>query len=452
VKCQRRQEFVIGGYTDPQGARGYFGALHIGLYEGPRLVYVSKVGTGFDQARLQSLWERLQPLRRAASPFDVGGPRGPGHHWVEPRLVCEVRFTEWTQDGGVRHPAFLGLREDKRPEDCRRLEPVRLQAPAAVATPPAARAAGERRPVRISNPDKVFWPVEGYTKGDLIAYYDAVAPLLLPYLTDRPVVLTRYPDGIEGKSFFQKDAPDFVPAWVRTERIYSRDAGREINYFVVGDADMLRYIINLGTIPLHIWASRLPSPDRPDWLVLDLDPKGAPFRDVVTVARALHSLLDEIRLPSYVKTSGATGLHILVPLGAAYTYEEARTFARLLAMLALEGAPDVATLSRPIQSREGRVYVDYVQNGHGRTIVSPFSVRPVPGASVSCPLAWDEVVPSLDPAAFTIKTVGARFKEMRDPMRGILNQSIDMMAAVGRIDARLARGKRTDARAGRKRG
>jgi len=445
LKCQRRQEFVIGGYTDPQGSRGHFGALHIGLYDGPRLVYVSKVGTGFDQASLKRIWERLQPLERETSPFDRGRPDGRGHHWVEPKLVCEVRYTEWTDDGGIRHPTFLGLRDDKRPEDCHREAAVPIAvspSPAAsVAAPAVAATAAERPQVRVTNPDKVFWPAEGYTKGDLIAYYDAVAPLLLPYLSDRPLVLTRYPDGIDGKSFFQKDAPDFVPAWVRTERIYSKDAEREINYFVVDDAETLRYVINLGTIPLHIWASRLTPQDRPDWLVLDLDPKGAPFTDVVTVARELHRLLGEIRLPSYVKTSGATGLHILIPLGAAYTYEDARTFARLLAMLALEGAPDVATLSRPIQSREGKVYVDYVQNGHGRTIVSPFSARPVPGASVSCPLRWDEVTADLNPAAFTIKTLPARFKKMRDPLLPVLKQNIDMMAAIVRIEERLAQGR-----------
>ena len=239
----------------------------------------------------------------------MGSPTGRGHHWVEPRLVSEVRFTEWTKDGGIRHPAFLGLRDDKRPEDCR-CETV----------PPLPPAEGEgrgeggatfasaRRPeVKITNPKKIFWPAEGYTKGDLIAYYEAAAPLLLPYLKDRPLVLTRYPDGIAGKSFFQKDAPEFVPAWVRTERIYSKDAEREIDYFVVNDVETLRYVVNLGTIPLHLWSSRLGSLDRPDWLVLDLDPKGAPFSDVVTVAQALHGILDELALPNYIKTSGEIG-------------------------------------------------------------------------------------------------------------------------------------------------
>ncbi|MGH7431075.1 MAG: DNA ligase D, partial [Candidatus Methylomirabilales bacterium] len=432
VKCLRRQEFVIGGYTDPQGGRSYFGALHVGIYDGPRLVYVSKVGTGFDEASLKKLWESLQPLGRPASPFAVGAPTGRGHHWVEPTLVCEVRFTEWTKDGGIRHPAFLGLRADKRPEECRREAPVEIVTPLPSPAEPVTHAE-----VKISNPKKVFWPDEGYTKGDLIGYYEAVAPLLVPYLRQRPVVLTRYPDGITGKSFFQKDAPEFVPAWVRTERIYSKDAEREIDYFIVNDAETLRYIINLGTIPLHLWSSRLGSLDRPDWLILDLDPKGAPFTDVVRVARQLHRILDELEVANYVKTSGATGLHVLIPLGAHYTHEEARTFGRLLALLGVEAAPEITTIARPIQARAGKVYVDFAQNGHGRTIVAPFSVRPLPGGPVSCPLRWDQVTARLDPTRFTIKTLPQHFEKMPDPLAPILTGTIDMAAALARIESRL---------------
>lgn len=434
IKCLRRQEFVIGGYTDPQGARAYFGALHIGIYDGPRLVYVSKVGTGLDEASLTSLWEALQPLGRPTSPFAIGTPTGRGHHWVEPRLVCEVRFTEWTKDGGIRHPVFLGLRTDKRPEECRREAPVELAAPASSPIESAPRAE-----VTITNPKKVFWPKDGYTKADLIAYYVAVAPFLLPYLMERPVVLTRYPDGIAGKSFFQKDAPEFTPAWVRTERIYSKDAEREIDYFIVDDVETLRYVINLGTIPLHLWSARLGSLDRPDWLILDLDPKGAPFTDVVKVARHLHRILDEIGLPNYVKTSGATGIHILIPLGARYTHEEARTFARLLALLGVEAMPDLATLARPIRAREGKVYIDFGQNGHGRTIVAPFSVRPLPGAPASCPLLWEMVTARLDPRRFTIETVPAQMEKTGDPLAPILAGSVDMATAIARIETRLPR-------------
>lgn len=435
IKCQRRQEFVIGGYTAPQGSRGYFGALHVGLYDGERLAYVSKVGTGFDRAGLKKLWDSLQPLRRATSPFEMGGPSGRGHQWVEPKLVCEIRFTEWTKDGGLRHPAFLGLRPDKPPKECRREEPDVV--PPVVETAPAK--AGRDGKVTLTNLQKIFWPAEGYTKGDLIAYYEAVAPLLLPYLKDRPLVLTRYPDGIAGKSFFQKDAPDFVPAWVRTERIYSRDSEREIDYFIVNDVDQLRYVVNLGTIPLHLWSSRLGSLDRPDWLILDLDPKGAPFTDVVKVARALHQILRELTIANYVKTSGGTGLHILVPLGARYTHDESRTFGRLLALLGVEAAPEIATIARPLRARGGKVYIDFAQNGHGRTIVAPYSVRPLPGAPASCPLRWDEVTQRLHPARLTITTIPKHFKKIPDPLAPILTDSLDMAAAIKRIERRLGR-------------
>jgi bifunctional non-homologous end joining protein LigD len=441
IKCQRRQEFVIGGYTDPQGSRPYFGALHIGLYEGGRLIYVSKVGTGFDEATLKRIWDALQPLARSTSPFDARSPAGRGHHWVELRLVCEVRFTEWTEDGGLRHPTFMGLRADKRPDECRREAPITLSLEEERRPLPPAPSGGDKA-VRFTNLKKVFWPAEGYTKGDLIRYYDTVAPLLLPYLEDRPLVLTRYPDGITGKSFFQKDAPDFVPSWVRTERIYSKDAEREIDYFIVNDAPTLSYVINLGTIPLHLWSARLGSLDRPGWLILDLDPKGAPFTDVVAVAQALHRILEELGLPSYVKTSGATGLHILLPLGARYSHEESRTFARLLALLVVEAVPDISTIARPIQSRAGKVYVDFGQNGHGRTIVAPYSVRPLPGAPASCPLEWSEVTSDLDPATFTLATLPARFRTRIDPLVPVLEGGIDMASTIARLEHRHDRFRR----------
>jgi bifunctional non-homologous end joining protein LigD len=450
IKCQRRQEFVIGGYTKPRGSRARFGALHLGVYDKGRLVYVGKVGTGFDARTLESVYAALRLLERPTSPFDVGTPAGRDHHWVEPKLVAEVRFTEWTRDGGIRHPAFLGLRTDKAPETITREQAGPAAAPAAPKTAPpsaltaakpgttaATRATVNPLPtVRLTNLGKVFWPDEGYTKGDLIAYYDAVAALILPYLRDRPLVLTRYPDGITGKSFFQKDAPPFAPDWLRTVSIHSDDTGRDIAFLLVDDADGLRYVANSGAIPIHVWASRTPSLDHPDWLVLDLDPKGAPFTDVVKIARVLRGLLGELALLSYVKTSGATGLHILLPLGARYTYEQARGFARLLAMLAVQKAPDIATVARPLRSREGKVYVDWGQNGKGQTIAAPFSARPRPGATVSCPLTWDEVTPRLDPARFTIKTVPERFASMKDPLAPVLGRGIDMAAAIAAIERR----------------
>jgi bifunctional non-homologous end joining protein LigD len=288
--------------------------------------------------------------------------------------------------------------------------------------------------VTITNAGKVFWPDEGYTKADLIAYYERVAPWLLPYLRARPLVLARYPDGITGKSFFQKDAPEWAPEWIRRERIPARGVERDIDYFVVDDVESLRYVANTGTIPLHLWASRVGSIERPDWLVLDLDPKAAPFTDVVKVALALRRILERLELPSYPKTSGATGLHIVLPLGARYTYEETRTFARLLATLAVEAVPAIATIARIIDARGGKVYVDFGQNGPGQTIVAPLSVRPLPGAPVSTPLRWTEVTARLDPRRFTIRTVPARLDEAGDPMAPVLGEGIDVAAALGRLD------------------
>ncbi|MGH7681466.1 MAG: DNA ligase D, partial [Candidatus Eiseniibacteriota bacterium] len=444
IKCQRRQEFVIGGYTDPKGGGRHFGALHVGVYDKGALVHVTRVGSGFDGALQDQIWKQLQEIARDESPFGASGPHGRDDHWVEPKLVCEVRFTEWTPDGGLRHPTFIGMRTDKKPADVRREEEVAPE-PEVVeeASPPvkAAPRAAEPREVRLSNLRKVFWPDEGYTKGDLIAYYDAVAPLFLPYLRDRPVVLTRYPDGIKGKSFFQKDAPVFTPDWLRTESVYSKDSDRDIRFFVLDDAESLRYVANLGTIPIHMWSARSGSLERPDWMVLDLDPKGAPFSDVIEVAVALRKLLEDLELPSHVKTSGATGLHILIPLGRKYTHDECKTFARLLAMLAQQAKPEISTLARPLQARAGKVYIDWGQNGHGVTIVAPYSLRPVPGASASCPLKWNEVKKGLDPKAFNLKTLPKRFEKMEDPLAGVLGKGLDMGEAIQAIEQKMQGGK-----------
>jgi bifunctional non-homologous end joining protein LigD len=293
--------------------------------------------------------------------------------------------------------------------------------------PPAA----EQR-VQFTNRDKVYWPREGYTKGDLIEYYRSVAPFLLPYLADRPVVLTRFPDGIEGKSFYQKDAPPFTPEWVRTATLPSEE--RDIDYIVVDDLDTLLYLANLGSIPLHIWGSRVSSIHRPDWCVLDLDPKEAPFTDVVKVARVAHVLCERIALPHYVKTSGSSGLHVMIPLGRQLSWDECRSFGELLSRVLVDELPDVATVTRQVSRRGGKVYVDYLQNIEGQLIVAPFSVRPLPGAPISTPLEWREVTPKLDIRAFTIRTVPKRLGKMkRDPMAAVLTVSPDLGAALAAL-------------------
>jgi bifunctional non-homologous end joining protein LigD len=221
--------------------------------------------------------------------------------------------------------------------------------------------------------------------------------------------------------------------------VHSGDGERDIRYFVIDDVESLRYVANLGTIPLHVWSARIASLEKPDWLVLDLDPKGAPFTHVVRVARALKTILDELKLPSYIKTSGATGLHVLIPMGGRYTHEETRTFARLLAMLTVEAVPEISTVTRSIKGRGGKVYVDFGQNGRGNTIVAPYSVRPLPGAPASCPLRWDEVNARLDPSRFTIRTLPKRFEDMADPMIGVFKAGVDVASAIAKIERRVKR-------------
>ena len=327
---------------------------------------------------------------------------------MKPRRVVEVRYKEITEDGLLRAPVFLRFRDDKPPGDCAR-----------PGSPPAAPEERESREVVPSNLEKVFWPEEGFTKGDLLAYYRAIAPWLLPYLRDRPVVLTRFPDGIAGKSFFQKDAPDYVPAWIRTARM-KNDEGRDIDHFVCDDAETLLYVVNLGTIPLHVYAGRADAPHQADWTVIDLDPKSAPFEWVIRLAQALHELCEEIGLPSFCKTSGQAGLHVLLPLAPRCTHEQARDLALVLANVVEREHKDIATLVRaPIEARRGRVYLDCYQNGYGKTIAAPFSARPVPGATVSMPLRWSEVKSGLDPRAFTIETAPRRMRKLkRDPLAG----------------------------------
>jgi bifunctional non-homologous end joining protein LigD len=295
--------------------------------------------------------------------------------------------------------------------------------------------APEDRAVEVTNAEKVWFPAEGITKGDVVRYYREIAPFMLPFLEDRPLVLTRYPDGIDGKSFFQKDAPEWRPAWMRTVRI--RNDERDLDHFLVDDAEGLAWLANLGTIPIHVWASRAGSLERPDWCVVDLDPKEAPFAHVVRIARALRDLCRELGLPSFPKTTGQKGLHVLVPLGGQLTHAQARTLGELLARILVEELPEIATTARAIQARGGRVYLDFMQNGHGKTIAAPYAVRPRPGAPVSTPLRWSEVNARLDPARFTIRTVPARARRLgADPLLPVLSQAPDLLAALERLRTR----------------
>jgi bifunctional non-homologous end joining protein LigD len=456
LRAERVDDFVVVGFSAPQGTRSGFGALHLGAYEKGGLVYCGRAGSGFDEEQLGALRRLLEEHRRPDPPCTGPLPADHGHTWVEPRLVAEVRYLAWTEEGLLRQPVFLRLRDDKQPLDClmprRRsgADPesdrppsavegeARTRAPGAPATRPQSEPPVEKK-VPFTNLTKVFWPEEGYTKGDLIEYYRAVSPWLLAYLRDRPLVLTRYPDGIMGKSFFQKDAPSFAPGWVRLERIWSEQAEREVDYFIADDVETLLYVANLGTIPLHVWGSRITDLSHPDWCILDLDPKTAPFAHVVEVARAIHELAEEIALPAYAKTSGSTGVHVLIPLGGLCTFEQCRQLGELLARVVAGRRPEIATTIRLPGDRGGRVYVDFLQNGHGKLLAAPFTARPVPGALVSAPLLWDEVDETLDLGRFTIRTLPERMATFgHDPMAPVLTQKPDLVTAIGRLAARLS--------------
>ncbi len=449
IHAALQAKFVIVGFTKPKGSRTGFGALHLGVYspsdgsdDHPALHYAGRVGTGFDDKGLAQLRADLDEIRLEQPAFETTAPGGAEHVWVEPELVARIRYKEFTDEALLRHPVFLGL-ADVPPTDCLRPPDPReaLDQPVRVETgaPPVDE-------LPVSNLDKIFWPEEEYTKGDLIEYYRIISPWLLPFLAERPLVLTRYPDGIHGKSFFQKNAPGFQPDWIRTEPIWSEGSQRDIEYFVADDPAVLVFLANLGTIPLHVWASRIGSLDRPDWCLLDLDPKHkvdgeevfASFEEVIVVARAIHALCKEIGLPSYPKTSGSSGIHVMIPLGGQLDYEQSRTLAQLLAKTVVAAVPDAATIVRDPSRREGRIYIDCVQNGHGRLVVSPYSVRPRSGATVSAPLKWTEVKRGLSMEKFTIKSMPRRVRSLKeDPLLPVLTEEPDLITALGKLQQRL---------------
>lgn len=420
IRAMRSDDFVIVGYTDPGGSRSGFGALHLAQFVDGELMYVGRVGTGFDETSLLEIATELGSMLVENVPCAGDVPKGDNNRWVAPELVCEVRFKELTEGHLLRHPVFLRMRDDKVSAECLRIDDAVLEEPRAI----ELGKSSEIREVPFTNLDKIFWPSEGFTKGDLIEFYGSVAEWLIPYLRDRPVVLTRYPDGIEGKSFYQKDAPGFVPDWIRRERLWSEGSQRELEYFVCEDPESLLYLTNMGTIPLHIWSSRIGSLENPDWCVLDLDPKDAPFTDVVKVARAVRKLCDGIHLPSFIKTSGSSGLHVLLPLAQQYTYEQSRLLGQLIGQVIVAELPEIATLKRQVSRREGKVYVDYLQNGRGRLIAAPFCVRPLPGAPVSAPLRWTEVTSKLDMMRYTMKTLPKRMLKLGgDPCIDVLDHA-----------------------------
>jgi len=481
VKCLQRQEMVIGGFTDPEGARAGLGALLLGVYDGGRLLYAGKVGTGFTAKVLLDLRRRLERIERPSPPF-AKPPRGAearGAHWVEPKLVCEVAFTEWTRDGHLRHPAFQGLREDKEAREVRRELPEAPPGKAPKARPghapkalpgkaskvrpdqaskvrpdqapkarrgSAATARGAARPraaaktarlaqvpaarrgsggaggsevagVRLTHPDKVLFPGRELTKRDLALYYERIADWILPHLADRPLTLVRCPDGQEGDCFYQKHVTDQFSAAVR--RVPIEEGGKTVTYGAVDSAAGLVSLVQMGVLEVHIWGSHRDQVERPDYAVFDLDPDvGLPWERVVEAALALRDLLAETGLRSFLKTTGGKGLHVVLPLARRHTWDEVKAFTRTVSEGLAASQPDRFT-SNPLKARrKGRIYVDYLRNGRGATSIAAYSCRSRPGAPVSTPLAWDELAGGVRADTFTVETLPERLEGLgADPWR-----------------------------------
>lgn len=422
IKTHLRQEAVIGGFTEPRGSRKDIGAVILGAYdEDGRLRYIGHTGGGIPPKLAPDLRRQLEDMAITRSPFhDKFKPNAPAH-WARPELVCEVQFAEWTDDGHMRQPIFLGLRSDKPATEITIEKPIRPMH--VIAKSNRHRPAGR---LEFSHLDKVFFPDAGYSKGDLVDYYRSVAKLMLPYIRNRPHSLLRQPNGIDGEAFFQKDMDHMPPDWVRTEPIFSESNNKDINYLVADSTDSLLYMVQLGCIEINPWNSRLANLAKPDWCVIDLDPEAISFTEVVKAARSVNEVCSELQIPCYPKTSGKTGLHIYIPLRAKYTYEQCKQFGQLLATLVHQRLPDTTSLERSPKKRQHKVYIDYLQNRAGQTLAAPYSVRPTPAASVSTPLDWSEVKAGLKPEDFTIKNIAKRLDEIGDIWRPVIGKGVDI--------------------------
>lgn len=436
IKTHRRQEAVIAGYTRPKGSRRHIGSLVLGVYEGNKLTYIGHTGTGFDTRGLADLHAKLQELRRDKSPFELAPKTNTPAQWLEPKLVCEINFQGWTDDGRMRQPVFVGLREDKEPRSIHR-EQVKETVKATTRSRRAKPSASKRSDTpsnnapKLTNLTKVYWPEEGYTKGDLIDYYREVASFVLPHLKNRPMSLNRHPNGINKPNFYQKDVSQQPPPhWVETVKIKLESERRTLQAPLCQNEETLLYLANLGCIEMNPWNSRVTALDRPDYLVIDLDPEAISFTAVVEAAQAVHRVLEKAEADCYCKTSGKTGLHIYVPLGAHHEYALVRQFGELIANLVNAELPETTSVVRRPALRQGKVYLDYLQNSRGQTLASAYSVRPHPGATVSTPLKWSEVTRRLDPSRFTIRTVLKRLDKLGDLWKPVLGKGIDLAKCV----------------------
>lgn len=463
IKLDIDIDAVIGGWTSPRGSREYFGALLLGLYdEKGDLQFIGGVGTGFTRETQRLLWPKLQRLKTQESSFAVPPSTREESYWLKPELVARVKFSSWTQDRHLRAPRYLGLQEDRSPRDCTfakemkppasappplsKEEPMK-PAPPSKSSPPKTSASHRRssgelqltsdkkieqeltsgsaeniqveidgRTLHLTNLNKIYFPEDNYTKRDLLAYYFRMAPFILPFLKDRPMVLRRYPDGIDAQAFFQKDAAKETPPWVQTATIHSDDKNKPIRYILANDRATLIYLTNLGCIDHNPWSSRYDNQDHPDYIFFDLDPSPqTPFSSVVQLAKLLLQTLGKLGIAAFTKTSGATGLHIFIPVEPRYTFAQARMFVEAVASMVDKNHPGLSTFERSVRKRpNGRIYMDAHQNSRGQSLASVYSVRAFPRAPVSTPLAPAELTAGLNPVKWNLKSMERRLKKAGD--------------------------------------
>lgn len=439
LKHQASQDAVIIGFTPPKGGRKQFGSLLLAVKEGRGYRYIGNVGTGFNQQLLASIMQQMEPLITKEKPVEGDTGYDRVATWVKPKLVCEVTMTEYTNDGIVRHPVFKGMREDKKPTETRPETPVdegqTYQITKGGSRKKELIIKTPEGPVTITNSTKVLWPDEGYTKADLAEYYHSVSKYILPYLKDRPQSLHRHPNGIHDKGFFQKDwGDDALPDFVESQDIYSESNRKEIKYLLCQNQATLLYLANLGCIELNPWNSTVQDLHKPTWIVIDLDPADNPFHQVVEAAQATKEVLDRAGVKGYPKTSGSTGIHIYIPLGGRYDYEQAGQFAHLIATLVNDLLPGTTSTVRSVKARGNMIYLDYLQNRMGQTLAAPYCLRPRPEATASAPLEWSEVKKGLSPHDFTIKNMLQRIERKGDLFAPVLGKGIDIAKALKKLE------------------
>ena len=468
IKTEKHQELVIGGYTLNEGTNKLFSALLLGIIEKGAFHFVTPVGTGFNKKMQEEIIGKLAPYVTKECPFaEVPEYNKPSRFrpnppkatvtWVRPKLVAEISYREMTSNGAIRQPSFKGLREDKKPSEVVRETPATIHTitkehslvkQRILTAPPKkerktllnpneetqTRVIGAHE-IKFGNLSKVFWPKENLTKRDMLNYYYQVAPFLLPYMKNRPQTLNRHPHGIQGESFYQKDIKGKAPSWIETYPYYSYADRKHKEFLLCTNEASLLYIASLGCIEMNPWHSKAQSPERPDWCIIDLDPDQNSFEQVIQAARVTKEVLDAIGVPSFPKTSGSTGLHIYIPLGAKYSYHDSKEFARRLVKIVHAELPAFTSIERKTADRGGNMYLDFLQNRPQATVAAPYSLRPKPGAPVSAPLHWDEVKRGLKISDFHLKNMMTRIKREGDLFKGALGKGINMEKAIKKIES-----------------